>query len=57
MKHYAVGQKVFETEEEAREFSRDLMNHGALGGWMPTDKEVTHRYCFEGNLRTEEVRA
>lgn len=52
-KNWKVGKKVFRTEEEARNFSRDLMKLGAFGGWSPTDEEVTHRYL--GNCRTEVV--
>lgn len=50
---YRVGQKVFETEGEARDFSRDLMAYGALGGWEETDAPATHIYL--GDLRTETI--
>lgn len=49
--HYKVNSKVFETEAEAINFSRDLMAHCGLGGWMETTEPVTHRYCGDG--RTE----
>ena len=52
---YRVGQKIFETEEEARNFSRDLMSYGALGGWEKTDDPATHIYL--GDLRTERITA
>lgn len=50
---YAVGKKVFETEREAREFSKDLMARGALGGWRQTSEPVTHYYL--GDLMTEPI--
>lgn len=50
---YAVGKKVFETEREAREFSKDLMTRGALGGWRQTSEPVTHYYL--GDLMTEPI--
>jgi len=53
MKNYAVGSKVFATEAEAREFSRDLMAYGALGGWRETTEPVTHYYL--GDLMTEPI--
>lgn len=53
MKNYAVGDKVFKTEDEARSFSRDLMAMGALGGWNETYRPVTHYYL--GNLMAEPV--
>ena len=45
---YRVNGKVFETENEAREFSRDLMSYGGLGGWMETTDTVTHIYKGDG---------
>lgn len=53
--NWRVGSKVFETEEEARQFSKDLMSRGAIGGWSPTDDEVTHRYIFGNDGLTEPV--
>ena len=53
MTHYAVGEKVFETEDEARRFSKDLMSRGALGGWRETTEPVTHYYL--GELMTEPI--
>lgn len=53
MAHWAVGNKVFETEQEARQFSKDLMAHGALGGWRETSEPVTHYYL--GDLMTEPI--
>lgn len=50
---YRVGRKVFETEREAMDFSKDLMSYGALGGWAETGEEPTHVYC--GDLRTERI--
>lgn len=55
MKNWKVGKKVFATEEEARQFSKDLMSGGALGGWSPTDDEVTHRYIFGDYCKTEQI--
>ena len=51
--HYAVGKKVFKTEDEARQFSKDLMARGALGGWSETFEPVTHIYL--GDLLTESL--
>ena len=51
--NFKVGKKVFATEQEARQFSKDLMSYGALGGWSKTTENVTHRYM--GDLRTEKV--
>jgi len=51
--NWAVGKKVFETEKEARDFSRDLMSRGALGGWRETSEPVTHYYL--GDLMTEPI--
>lgn len=53
-KNYKVNSKVFETEQEARNFGKDLQSYGGIGAWTPTDEEVTHRYL--GNLRTEAVK-
>lgn len=51
--HYMVNGKVFETEKEARDFSKDLQSYGGLGGWSPTDEPVTHYYL--GDLCTEPI--
>ena len=53
MTHFAVGEKVFETEKEASRFSKDLLSHGALAGWRETTEPVTHYYL--GNLMTEPI--
>lgn len=50
---YKVNGKVFETEQEAREFSKDLMAYGGIGGWRETDEPVTHYYL--GDLMTEPI--
>ena len=50
---YKVNSKVFETEAEARQFTKDLMAFGGLGGWSITSDPVTHRYL--GNLLTEPI--
>ena len=52
---YRVNSKIFETEEEARAFSRDLQAYGGLGGWSETDEKATHRY--RGDLCTEPIEA
>lgn len=52
-RHYKVNGKVFESEEEARKFSKDLQSYGGLGGWYPTDEPITHYYL--GNLMTEPI--
>jgi hypothetical protein len=41
---YKVNSKVFETEAEAREFSRHLQALGGLGGWTETTEKPTHKY-------------
>ena len=51
--NFKVNSKVFATEEEARNFSKDLMEYGGLGGWSETKEEVNSRYL--GNLETEPV--
>lgn len=53
MKHYKVGKKIFKTENEARQFSKDLQAYGALGGWSETNEAVTHYYL--GDLMTEPI--
>lgn len=50
---YVVGEKVFETENEARQFSKDLMERGGLGGWRETSKPATHYYL--GDLMAEPI--
>lgn len=50
---YKVNSKVFETENEALAFSRDLQAYGGLGGWCKVDEPVTHVYW--GDLKTEKV--
>ena len=55
--NWKVGKKIFETENEAKQFAKDLMTLGACGGWSPTDEPATHRYT--GNAwrigRTEKI--
>lgn len=51
---YKVNSKVFATEAEAREFSRDLMSRGGLGGWRKVSEPVTHIY--KGDGYTEPIR-
>lgn len=50
---WQVNSIVFETEAEARAFSRDLQAYGGLGGWTKVDKPVTHYYL--GDLWTEPI--
>lgn len=50
---WKVNSKVFETEIEAREFSKDLMALGGLGGWCKVNEPVTHYYL--GNLLTKPI--
>lgn len=50
---YKVNSKVFETENEARAFSKDLQAYGGLGGWCKVDEPVTHIYCGDG--KTEPI--
>lgn len=51
MIRYKVNSKIFETEQEARDFSKDLQAYGGIGGWSETNEPTTHRYL--GNLETE----
>lgn len=51
--NFKVNSKVFATEKEARNFSKDLMAYGGLGGWQETKEKVNSRYL--GNLETEPV--
>ena len=53
--NWKVGNKVFETENEAKQFSKDLMSHGVLGGWCQTEDAVTHRYIFGNDCLTEPI--
>lgn len=53
MMHYKVNNKVFETEDEARRFGKDLQAYGGLGGWSKTADPVTHYYL--GDLMTEPI--
>ena len=53
--NWKVGEKVFETEEEAIQFARDLSARGCLVAWIPTDEKVTHRYIFGNDGLTEPV--
>jgi hypothetical protein len=55
MNHWRVGCKVFETEEEARQYAKDMMSLGALVGISKTTDDVTHRYVFDNFARTEEL--
>lgn len=41
---YRVNSKVFETEEEARGYTKDLQAFGGLGGWIETSEKPTHKY-------------
>lgn len=50
---YRVNSKVFETEAEARAFSRGLMARGGLGGWCKVNEPVSHIY--KGNGTTEMI--
>lgn len=48
MVHYVVNSKVFETEEEARQFSKDFMERGIIVGYSETTDPVTHYYLGDG---------
>lgn len=52
---WKVGSKVFETEIEAREFSRDLMAMGVIGGWCKVEEPVTHYYRGDGMTEPIEI--
>ena len=45
---YRVNSKVFETENEARKFTKDLQALGGLGGWTKTEETPTHYYMGDG---------
>ena len=54
MKHYRSGNKVFETEKEARGYQKACMEYGC--GLIPmreTSEPVTHAYL--GNYETRRV--
>jgi len=53
--NWKVGKKVFETEEEAKQFAIDLASRGCIGSWSTTYEEVTHRYIFGEDCKTEPV--
>lgn len=50
---FRVNSKVFETEDEARHFSKDLMAYGGLGGIIKTNEVATHYYL--GDLMCEPI--
>jgi hypothetical protein len=53
--NWRAGSKVFETEDEARQYAKDMMSLGALVGISETAEEVTHQYVFGNFGRTMEV--
>lgn len=53
--NWRAGHKVFETEEEARQYAKDMLALGALVGISETTEKVTHQYVFGNFGRTEEV--
>lgn len=53
--NWRAGHKVFETEEEARQYAKDMMALGALVGISKTSEAVTHQYVFGNFGRTREV--
>ena len=55
MMNWRAGSKVFFTEEEARQYAKDMLSIGALIGICKTGEEVTHRYVWGDFARTERV--
>lgn len=53
--NYSAGNKVFETEQEAKKFAKDLNRRGIMCIAHETDQDVTHRYIGPDGL-TEEVK-
>ena len=53
--NWKAGSKVFATEEEARQYAKDMMALGALVGMCETVQKVTHEYVWGNFGRTREV--
>lgn len=53
--NWRAGSKVFATEEEAKQYSKDMMAFGAIAGWCETNEEVTHEYVWGDFGRTKEL--
>lgn len=51
--NYSAGNKVFETEQEAKKFAKDLNRRGIMCIAHETDKDVTHRYIGPDGLTKE----
>ena len=53
--NWRAGSKVFATEEEARQYAKDILAAGGLIGISETTEKVTHEYIFGNFCRTREV--
>ena len=53
--HWRAGSKVFATENEARQYSKDMMALGAIAGWCETEDPVTHEYVWGSFGETRQV--
>jgi hypothetical protein len=53
--NWRSGHKVFATEEEARQYAKDMMSLGALVGISKTSDPVTHEYVWGNFGRTKEL--
>ena len=55
MMNWRAGDKVFESEAEARQYANDLLSIGALIGISETSEKTTHRYIWGNFARTKEI--
>lgn len=46
--NWKAGNKVFETEEEAKSYAKALNNRGCTCSWKKTTEEATHRHIKDG---------
>ena len=51
--NWKAGSKVFSTEEEAKQYAKDMMARGAIAGICETIQEVTHEYIGPDGLTKE----
>ena len=53
--NWRSGHKVFRTEEEARQYAKDIQAAGGLIGLSKTTEKATHEYIFGNFCRTREL--
>ena len=51
--NWRSGSKVFETEEEAIRYAKDMTAYGAVVSWGKTTEEVTHKYIGPNGFTRE----